>query len=381
MTTSKITDEMLRQSLLDGMTVSAIASKYDMAARTVSRRKAALAARGFSPEHDMKHEVPEGFKLKGTSTCYGPDNEIKQQWVKTCEDKEAQMRLFIESIKAFIEEIPKVIPSTVYNEHDVNDDIISVYPLGDPHIGMMAWDKEVGENWDLAIAEHTFISIFDRVVKAAPRSKQAVIINLGDFFHYDNLEGTTSRSGHSLDRDGRYAKMVQVGVMIIRRMIASALEHHETVKIINVIGNHDDTGSIFLSVCLKHVYENEPRVIIDDSPAPFHYVRFGKVLLGAHHGHTCKMDRLPGVMASDRAKDWGDTEFRYWLTGHIHHDSKKEHPGCMVESFRTLAAKDAYAAYGGWRSGRDTKVIVYHKDFGEIERHTINIAQMQTPDK
>jgi len=93
------------------------------------------------------------------------------------------------------------------------------------------------------------------------------------------------------------------------------------------------------------------------------------------------MDKLPAVMAADRPQDWGQTEFRYWLTGHIHHDSKIEAPGCMVESFRTLAAKDAYASYGGWRSGRDTKVIVYHKDFGEVERHTIALAQMQPIDK
>ena len=85
------------------------------------------------------------------------------------------------------------------------------------------------------------------------------------------------------------------------------------------------------------------------------------------------MDRLPGVMAADKAKDWGETEFRYWLTGHIHHDSKKEFPGVMVESFRTLAARDSYATAGGWRSGRDTKCIVYHKEYGEIERHSVNI--------
>ena len=108
----------------------------------------------------------------------------------------------------------------------------------------------------------------------------------------------------------------------------------------------------------------------------FQYFSFGKNFFGVHHGHTAKADKLPLVMATDRAKDWGETEFRMWYTGHIHHDSKKEYGGCTVESFRTLAAKDAYAHSGGWRSGQDSKAIVLHRDFGEVERHTINISQI-----
>ena len=81
-------------------------------------------------------------------------------------------------------------------------------------------------------------------------------------------------------------------------------------------------------------------------------------------------------MATDRAKDWGETEYRYWATGHIHHDTLKEYPGVKVESFRTIAAKDAYATWNGYRSGQDSKAIVYHKDFGEVERHTVNLRMV-----
>lgn len=369
----KYSDEQLKEAIRSGKTMTDIAEEFGVTERCVYRRKAKLLRKGWSPEHDLTHEIPDGYKLKGTSTLYDRTGQVTAQWVKTAEDKETQMQLCRDAIVAMISDLPKLDPAVA--PESSFDDLLAVYPLGDPHIGMLAWEAESGENWDLQIAENTFITLFDRVVKSAPPCKQAVIVNLGDFFHYDNLEGKTSRSGHSLDRDGRYAKMVQVGVKILRQMIQSALVHHENVTVINCIGNHDDVGAIFLSVCLKHVYENEPRVTIDDSPSPFHYVRFGKVLLGMHHGHTCKKEKLASVMASDRARDWGDTQYRYWLTGHIHHDSKQEYPGCMVESFRTLAAKDAYATYGGWRSGRSTQAIIYNKNFGEVERHIIDIAQ------
>lgn len=333
---------------------------------------AKAAKRGMSPEHDMTKTVPEGFAVKGTSTLY-KDGVQSLQWVKTCQDQQQQYEIMQEAIAALCEDLPKVEARKTEHKHE---DLMAVYPLGDPHIGMLAWGEESGQDWDLAIAEQKFIGVFDRLVKVAPRCKEAVIVNLGDFYHSDNMDGVTTRSGHSLDMDGRYSKMIRVGVKIIRRMIESALEHHEVVRVINATGNHDDTGAMFLNIALDNIYENEPRVIVDATPTPFHYVKFGKTCFGVHHGHSCKMANLPSVMAADEPKMWGDTNHRYWLTGHIHHDSMKEYAGCKVESFRTLAAKDAYATWGGYRAGQDSKCLVMHKEHGEIERHTINIGMV-----
>lgn len=335
--------------------------------------KARAAKAGYSPEHNMTHTVPDGFRVKGTSTLY-KDGQPVIQWVKSAIDAERQYELMQEAVRALCADVPRAEPVMVRSLERYQHDTMAVYPLGDPHIGMLSWADETGQDWDLEIAEDKFISVFNRLIAAAPRCNEAVIVNLGDYFHYDNMEGVTSRSGHSLDVDSRYAKMVRVGVRIMRAMIEYALGHHATVRVINVCGNHDDTSSIFLSVALANIYEREPRVIIDDSPTPYHYVKFGKCLIGAHHGHSTKMQNLPGIMATDRARDWGETEYRYWLTGHIHHDSMKEYPGCKVESFRTLAAKDAYATWGGYRAGQDSKCIVYHRDHGEIERHTVALG-------
>jgi hypothetical protein len=118
-------------------------------------------------------------------------------------------------------------------------------------------------------------------------------------------------------------------------------------------------------------------VTIDLDPNVFWYYKFGKVLIGATHGDTCKTDKLPAIMACDRSEDWGQTRFRYYYHGHIHHDSVKELPGCMVESFRTLAARDAWHSGAGYRSGRDMRCIVHHKDFGEIERHRCDVAMLE----
>lgn len=342
----------------------------------IKRIEMKAAKSGYAPDHDMKQTCPDGFLVKGVSTLYDQEGNPKIQWVKTERDNERRAEMMAEAIKAMCDDMPALPAVPLLDTLNINPDLMAIYPLGDPHIGMLAWAEETGQDWDLKIAESKMCGVFHRLVFASPPCERAVIVNLGDFFHTDNMDGTTSRSGHSLDTDGRYAKMVQVGVKIIRQMVDSCLMRHKHVEIINAVGNHDDTGALFLSVCLANLYEDEPRVTVQDLPAPFHYFRWGTSLFGVHHGHTCKAANLPLVMATDQAKLWGDTEFRTWLTGHIHHDTRKEYAGCDVESFRTLSAKDAYATWGGYRARQDSKCLVIHKDYGEVERHTVNIKQV-----
>jgi len=86
-------------------------------------------------------------------------------------------------------------------------------------------------------------------------------------------------------------------------------------------------------------------------------------------------------MATDRAKDWGECDNRYWWTGHVHHEAVREFPGCIVETFGTLATADAYATAGGWRSRQNAYAIELHETTGEVARHRSNptIARVRLP--
>lgn len=350
-----------------GIELPSFAATPLVKARQEASRK--LALRGWSPEHDMTRTVPDGYAVKGVSTLYNGEGAIAAQWVKSSVDHERQAELLKAACEAMAEDLPKVAPAP--SKGVWRRDLLTAYPIGDPHIGMYSWQEESGENWDLDIAERTHCAAMDALVTSSPQSEQAVIINLGDALHYDSMAPVTSRSGNMLDADGRYAKMVRVAIKTIRQCITSALQKHRRVHVVNVIGNHDETGAVWMAAALSHVYEDEPRVTVETSPSVFSYYRFGNTLLGFHHGHTCKPEKLPGVMASDRSRDWGETLHRYWLQGHVHHASFKEFPGVSVESFGTLSAKDAYATNGGWRSRRSMTAIVYDKQHGEIARSMV----------
>ena len=335
------------------------------------------ARAGISPDHDMTHGTPEGFHLRGTSTLYDGDGKVKVQWVKTQIDPDNKIATLIEAFEEFKDRLALCKPIKLRQKRHVSD-LISVYPMGDPHIGMYSWAKETGQDFDLKIAERELCGVADRLIEAAPASEEALVINVGDFFHADNATNRTAASGHALDVDGRWPKVFSLGVRIMGRVIDRALEKHKRVRVINAIGNHDDHSSIMLGLMLEQVYRNEPRVTIDTSPGAFHYYRFGGCLFGVTHGHRAKSADLESIMAHDRADDWSETQGnRYWYTGHIHHNTVQEYRNVIVESFPTLAARDAWHAAQGYRSQRDMRLHVHHRKYGMIEQHRMSIQRFE----
>lgn len=347
--------------------------------RCVERVKVVAAQKGWSPDHDMTKAVPDPFHIDGVSTFYRRDDEtgemvMRNQWVKSKKDSDQTQNLVDAVTDIFSKDmiVPEIARSTKHSD----DDLLAVYPMGDPHIGMYSWAKETGDDFDVNIAKRNLVDATERLVQSAPEARTALIVNVGDFFHSDSQDNRTARSGHALDVDTRWTNVLEVGILAMRQCIEAALRKHERVHVINAIGNHDDHTAQVLTISLRIAYENNPRVTFGEPQLPFHYYRFGKVLLGVTHGDKAKKEQLAMVMAADRHEDWGETLFRYWLTGHIHTHNVFEFPGCHVESFRTLAGKDAWHAAMGYRSGRDMYCIVHHREYGEIERHRKDILML-----
>jgi len=338
-----------------------------------ARKKAAL--QGIAPEQDMTHEAPNPFVVKGVSTYYGKDGEKRGQWVKTALDRskaEEVIRQFVTDLAQEAKGLSPIVKPPMFT----SDELLAVYPMGDPHFGMYAWAEEAGEDFDLDIAEQLTKAAIDRLVASAPPAKVGLVLELGDFFHSDNDSNQTARNHNALDVDTRWARVMQIGLRAMVYTVIRGLEKHEQIVVRIVKGNHDTHSSFALALALDAFFHNNPRVVVDLSPATFWYYEFGKVLIGATHGDTTKMPALPGVMACDRPEAWGRTSFRYWYQGHIHHQDRKEFPGCVVEAFRTLAARDAWHAGQGYRAGRDMNLIVHHRQYGEIERHRCDLAML-----
>src|SRR5690606_17316192 len=120
-------------------------------------------------------------------------------------------------------------------------------------------EETLDANWDLDIAEKLYRALFQRAIASAPNAHTAVLWNLADYFHADNFMGMTSRSNNRLDCDGRFPKMVRVGINIFIQMIHYLLQHYEVVAVDILSGNHDDVGSVFMREFMPHIFKNNPR--------------------------------------------------------------------------------------------------------------------------
>ena len=338
--------------------------------------KKRAARQGHAPEHSMVHAVPDGYIVKGVSTYYNEDGKPTGQWVKSSISEQRQAELLKEFAATLAEEVKGLAPITPAPQHCM-EDLLCVYPLGDPHVGLRAWAEEAGEDFDLNTAEQLTCAAIDRLVASAPPAQTALLLNLGDAYHADDESNTTRKSGHTLDVDGRWAKIQQVGLRSMLYCIRRLLEKHERVEVRINRGNHDGHSSYALSLMLSCYFHNEDRVHVDLSPAVAWYYQFGRVLIGSTHGDTLKGKDMMGIMADDCPKAWGDTKFRVWYVGHVHHTDIKEYRGGIVEYFRTLAARDAWHAGQGYKAGRDMRLIVHHREHGEIERHRADIGMLQ----
>lgn len=312
-----------------------------------------------------------GFSIKRVSTNYDGDGNIRQQWVSEDKDREELFDQMKRAVATLIEPC-EGLSLPVSTPIGASDDFLVVYPIADVHLGMLAWAGETGADYDLKICEQLLKESMVELVQSAPTTTTCLIANLGDFFHADTMENKTMRSGNVLDVDSRWGKVVQIGTRVYRDIIHLALQKHERVIVKSAIGNHDDHASMWLAMLMKAYFEKNDRVEIELPTSHYSYYTFGKNLIGITHGGI-KADRLPGIMACDKSREWGETTHRFFYTGHLHHKEVKEFPGVIVEIFRTIASKDAWTSRSGYRSTRAMEAIVLAKAGGEHGRRIVNL--------
>lgn len=377
MAAQPLPDDLLREAVeakqQHGSTTAA-ANALGVNRLTFTHRLNVAAKRGIAPGHFDNGTAP-GFVMGKVTIQRGPNGQVERVWERQqpeAEDLKAALAAAVEAMKG---EIEPVAPIPAPELAAAN--LLTLYTFTDYHVGMLAWHKEGGADWDTQIAELIGTKAMQALVDGSPAAHTAIVNIQGDFLHWDGLQAVTPTHGHVLDADSRFGKVVDVAIRLIRRLVALALTQHQKVILLIAEGNHDLASSLWLRKLFGALYEAEPRVTVHDSELPFYAVKWGKVMLGFHHGHMKKNDALPSLFAAQFRQMWGECEKVAIHTGHRHHREVKEHPGAEVVQHPTLAARDAYAARGGWWSERRITALTYHKEFGEVASNTVTPEMLQ----
>lgn len=343
--------------VLPGFAIKSIASKEDGA--WVKQTKAPGEV----------FELPAGQMVKGVSALVDGQGREVAKWIKTAVDAEQQAATLRAVVDALKEDLPRV--TMMLPPASVEADLLNQFVVTDSHFGMLAHREETGADYDLKLAEQLLLDWFAAAVAGAPQADTAVLAQIGDLMHHDSLESVTPAHRHVLDADSRLHKVVRVVIRTLRRIIDMLLQKHRHVHVVMASGNHDPASSVWVRELLATIYEDEPRVTVDTSPMLYYAYEWGSTALMFHHGHKRGVNNVDATLAGIFRELYGRSKYAYAHIGHLHSDEGRKSGLMYVERHETLAAPDAYAAGGGWLSGRSAKVITYSRQFGEVGRSTL----------
>ena len=334
---------------------------------------------GNSPAF-TRFEKPEGMTADKASVFFNCDGTPTLRWLKFTRDQDEKNRELERAIAAMEKRAHASAP-VLHKPKAARSDILAELPIADHHFRKLAWKPETGADWDLAIASTALSRGIDSLLSSLDCPGKAVLVNLGDYAHSNNREGTTDRSGHVLDTDSRWDKALDCMISAMCSAIEKVAQWSQSVEVINIPGNHDDLTCKWLQRVMSAYYHKCPHIKVRVSPLNREFVEHGNCLLGWYHGDKMSTEKMAHVVAAEQAHAWGRTIYRSMHCGHLHSKKGKtlgafqagvqEVPGLVVEHLQSLCANDAWHAESGYiGQTRAIEAFEWHHQHGPWNRVT-----------
>lgn len=308
--------------------------------------------------------------LSGLAEAGVDPSLVKHGWQKTetgsyffkageGEDRDA----FAEAIRSAVEGF---VPVPLHRDEAVAEAALAtLYGLWDVHLGMRSWARETGENYDVDEARRVAEAGIADLISRSPDAMTGLLLIGGDFTHADDETAQTPASKHQLDVDGRFYRTAEAALRLLIALTDMLRQKHLRVIVRVLPGNHDPHSAKWLTVALAHMYRSDDAVEVVEDPHEFFFFRHGKCLIASHHGHRRKMQDVAAAIPALRPRCWGETRFRYYFQGHVHHERMGiEANGVLCRAMGPVTAKDSYAAQMAFSSGRSMSALTFHESLG-----------------
>lgn len=236
-----------------------------------------------------------------------------------------------------------------YKENKNDENKILEIDVADFHIGLLSELDEVGESYNTEIAIKYFNTCIDNIIEKSKNKKfnKIIFVNLGDFIHINNNEGTTAK-GTKQDTCGRvtsiFTKALDMLIDCMEKLIDIA-----PVEVISVSGNHDRETSFYLFTSLEKAFRNDKRIVFNVTSNPFKAKRYGNVLLGWTHGDL-KKENYTDWLQVNYSKDFGESKWREIHSGHIHSQGIIDKSGVLVRFLPKLCAASSWEHMNGYNA-------------------------------
>jgi hypothetical protein len=357
--------------LASGMTYSQACHEVGISTRVfyanAQRVKGKLQAMGYDPENGMTLISPDPQVLKGRTAFVRVDPNTGEERVthyynKTETNRQQQsLAVFADSLA---DSIKPAKPVKYRGPANSDHDLMSAIFIGDAHIGMYAYAPETRHSdFDSEIAAEALRAAIDNLVDRSPPAGTGMLVDVGDFMHANTSHNQTY-GGTPVDVDTRFERVMEIAAGVMTYAIDKMLTKFPHVVVVVAKGNHNPDAAVAIQKILAAYYRLDDRVTVLKTQGFYHYLEWGKWLIGIHHGDKVKAQKLPGIMARDMSEAWGRTRSRMWALGHFHHQEVLELDGCTVQKFGALPPPDGWHAGMGYSSVQSMQMIVYRKEGG-----------------
>jgi len=320
--------------------------------------------------------ISEGLAFKSTTVQYDRDGKVIQEWRRLLPQAE-ELQSFVAGL---IETAGGKGKSTKFKKKaDDQSDVMKEICINDAHIGRLCWGEESGRDYDLKIATKAVLSAVRLALGKSSYGKVTLVFG-GDTMHADNRSNRTEKSGHSLDVDGRYSKIMGVTRAVMQEAVHLCSERAPEVEVVIISGNHDWHAAIALRHIVHAFFSDCKNILVDMSPAPRVCRTWGTVMLVWAHGDCVKAPKWPEVVAAEFPQEWAATKYRFVHLGHIHHRKTfatqpiQAMPGVTVEFLDALCTPDSWHCEHGYVGITPAaQAFTHHKQWGMIDTQTITL--------
>lgn len=334
-----------------------------------------IDGREITPEIIMEaHKLAtnEWDVIAFTSNCWQQQTDGGGK-IDLCQSKltvkpKKQPEISLADVDAYFDEkrFKPIVPPTDYKYIDDGEVLEVTYV--DPHNGMLAWQNESGENYDLKIAQERFLKCAWDIVNRCKHKKikRIILCVLGDVLHTANDNQTTEK-GTLQSVDGRYVKITDTTEATIVNVIA-ILKSIAPVEVVWVSGNHSRISEYLV---MRSVEKSFSDVKFDIAPNPIKSIKIGNALIGLAHGDMPKKNITNNV---DReARMIGGIKYIEQHCGHFHSEITTWVNGIIVRYLPCLCSSSAWEHQQGYLNFKAMISFVWSETNGIREYWVNNI--------
>lgn len=235
--------------------------------------------------------------------------------------------------------------------------------IADLHLNLQATMFSTGNEYNCEIAEKLFFYVISDILSRVEKYQFSKIIFCigGDMLNGDNISGSTTK-GTPQDSDLLYFDAIEkLYAMTIKAI--DILKQKASVDVIYISGNHDKLSGYKLAKFIDAWFRYDGNVVVDYSPLPRKYVKFGKTLFAFAHDGNIKT--LPRLIADEAREYWSDIDTTEVFLQHLHTEQVlTEEYNMRIQRLPTISAKSDWTLNKGFGSKRQCKTFIFDIEDG-----------------